>query len=206
MFAHRYEAGNMLGLQLIRQKVYPDIICGITRGGVVVGDVIAKILEKPFIPFIIKKIGVPHNPELAIGAVTYDGIFTLDQKAIMYYQFSKAEIKKLVHQKYQEVKKMQKALDIKTPPEIANKCVLIVDDGIATGATVKAAHKYCVKKKAGKILLATPVIAKSLQKELQKYFFDIIALKQPENLMAVGEYYESFEPVTTKDVKRILGI
>lgn len=204
MFADRYEAGNMLALRLAIKKIQCDYVFAITRGGVVVGSAIAKVLEKPLFPLVVKKITTPDNPELAIGAVTYERVYVLEEDIIRRYKYKETTVKKLVDAKYNEVLILKKNLHVKRLPVVKNKSIIVVDDGVATGATVKAAAAFFRKKEVKYLLLAIPVIAKSTFTELTILYNKIVALKVPDTFFAVGEFYTSFPQVEEDEINKIL--
>lgn len=203
MFADRYEAGSMLAFKILLQKITCDYILGITRGGVIVAHALSKHLGKPYKPFIVKKLSLPFSKELAIGAVTYEKIHTLDSYALQYFRLTPDVINKIINSQYSMLNTLQTTLGI-TKPKVKGKRILIVDDGVATGETVKVASLYCRKKGSKELILATPVIAKSVYKKLKPFFSIIITLLKPDDFVSVGQFYTSFNEVTVDDIKRIL--
>lgn len=203
MFDSREQAGKLLADKLFFYKDKSDIIIlGIPRGGVVVAKVIAQELKKPLDLIIIKKIGAPTNPELAIGAVGPLKTIYWDKNLL---QVRPADESNLKSQKEKEQKDREKLLrGNKSYPDLKNKIAILVDDGVATGATVLAAYKSLRKMKAKKIILAVPVIAKDTFLNIKRYFDDVIFLENPEEFYAVGEFYREFPQVSDDEVIELL--
>lgn len=206
MFQNREEAGQLLSKKLLSFKEKSNVlILGIPRGGVVVAKEVAKALGLPLDIVIVKKVGVPSNLELAIGAVGPEKTIYWDKDLCQRLGLSRSQMSNLKSQKEREREDREKALRANKPPlDIKEKTVIIVDDGIATGATVMATQKFLRKKQAGKIILATPVIAKDTLNNISKYFDNVIALSSEENFYAVGQFYREFPQVEDDEVIKIL--
>ncbi len=180
------------------------IIWGIPRGGVVVAKVVAQELKKPLDIIVIKKIGAPENPELAIGAVGPSSVYW-DQDLCQRLNVRRAQIRQMAGQKEREQEEREKLLRGDKPyPNLKNKTAILVDDGVATGATVLAAYKSLKKMKVKKVILATPVIAKDTFLNIKRYFDEVIFLEKPEEFYAVGEFYREFPQVEDEEVIRLL--
>ena len=176
MFKNREEAGKLLAEHLHAFKKRKDVlVLGIARGGIVVAKEIAKKLKLPLDVVVIKKIGAPNNPELAIGASLERG------------------------KREKVFRKGKKPLDIK------NRTVILVDDGVATGATVLCAQKFLKKESAKKIILAIPVISKETYRHISRYFDRIITLSVEEDFYAVGQFYREFPQVSDEEVISFLS-
>ncbi|MCL5438875.1 MAG: phosphoribosyltransferase [Patescibacteria group bacterium] len=207
MFENREEAARLLLRKLEKFIGFKNLlILAIPRGGVAIGKIVADTLTLPLDILVIKKIGVPGNPELAIGAVGPSNTVYWDESIIKSLNLDKGDLKILKLQKEKEqahkeieFRSSRKALEIK------NKIIILVDDGVATGATVLCAQKYLKKSKAKKITLAVPVIAKNTYQEIKRYFDEIISLKKVENFYAVGQFYKEFPQVSDDEVIKILN-
>lgn len=204
MFLNREEAGIRLALRLSRGKLSDAVIIGIPRGGVVVAKSVSEILGLPLFAQVVKKIGAPHNPELAIGATGSDGVVFWDEETVGNLGIGEKERKELFKKTVAIIKKLEKSLKIKKP-KISGKTVIIVDDGVATGATAIAASLILKKLGSQKVILATPVISKKTKKELARYFDKIIAVETPDDFSAVGEFYREFPQIEDEEVKEILN-
>ena len=204
MFSNRKEAGVRLALKLSKEKFPRDsIVVSIPRGGVVVGKAISEILGIPLAVLIVKKIGAPQNPELAIGATGSDGVVFWDEKLLKYLGISGKEKKQALLKTIRTIKEREEGLGIKIP-NIKDKIAIVVDDGVATGATAISTSMILKKLGAKKVILATPVISRSTKKELEKYFDHIISVETPRNFQAVGEFYQEFPQVEDEEVRKLL--
>lgn len=195
VFRDRVAAGTLLSRKLSSYRGTQSIVLGLPRGGVVVAAEIAKNLDLPLDVLVVKKIGAPNNPELAIGAVAPDGVFYGDEKQ------SKTQIAKLsdqVKQKTAFYRKNRGSLNVK------GKTVLVADDGAATGATIRAAIRWLKKKKTGQIVVALPVAPAELAGKLEADADDVVVLETPEDFSAVGQFYDNFEQVTDEDMVELL--
>ena len=208
MFLNREEAGVRLSVRLSREKFPKEsIVVAIPRGGVVVGKSISEVLRLPLKVLLVKKIGASHNPELAIGATGPpaggDGIVFWDENLITDLKISNQEREKALATTIHIIKSREEKLGLKIP-DVRNKTIIVADDGVATGATVIVASLILKKLGAKKIILATPVIAKSTQQQIAKYFDKIISVKTPLGFSAVGEFYREFPQVEDHEVKKLL--
>jgi len=179
------------------------IVIALTRGGVVVGKAISKILNLPFDIMVVKKIGAPLNPELAIGAVAPKATVYWNRDLVQRLGIKPAFAERLRRGKEKERKEQEKALRGKSPFNYNSKIVVLVDDGIATGATVLAARKFLKKAGANKVILAVPVISTDTLRDVKRYFDMVLILKRKRDFMAVGEFYEYFPQVTNEEVVQL---
>lgn len=204
MFKNREEAGARLALLLSRkEKLSNAIIVAIPRGGIIVGKVVSEILGIPLAVLVVKKIGAPLNPELAIGATGSNGTVFWDENLIAYLGIRDKEKKEAYRATIKTIKAREKSLGIKLP-NVSGKKALLVDDGVATGATTITASLILKKLGSEKIILATPVISKRTKKELSKYFNKVIAVETPQSFQAVGQFYQEFPQVEDEDIKALL--
>lgn len=206
MFTDRSEAGNMLGLRLALGRSKCDYIFGITRGGIIIAQGIARILEKPLFPLVVKKVSLPRNPELALGAVTYDKVTVKEDNLIKRSHLQDKEVSQLFKLKYSQVIELKNRLGVEKLPPLAGKNIIVTDDGVATGATVRAAGLYFIKKKVKILHLAVPVIARETYLSLSSLYNKITALKIEDQFFAVGQFYRSFPQVDENEIIRILKI
>lgn len=211
MFQDRKEAGFLLAEKLKEFKNKKDtLVLAIPRGGVVVGGQIAKILNLPLSLVVVKKLGAPHNPELAIGAITSAGINIIDWELALRLGIEQEYLDKEIQKKRKELKEREKTYNIEhLTNNIKNKKhIILVDDGIATGATTMAAIKYIKEQrtynKEQNFILAVPVIAKETYVRLKSEVDNIIALEIPDSFNAVGQFYKEFPQVSDEEIVKLL--
>ncbi len=204
-FQDREEAGKMLALKLTEYSNKDTIVLAIPRGGVVIGYQVAHELKAPLDIIVPRKIGAPDNSELAIGAVAEDGSLSLDESAVMYMNISKSYIEEESRRQITEIRRRLKLYRGETPyPMLQDHVIIIVDDGIATGSTVKAAIASIRKKKPKSVVVAVPVAPRSTVKELEKEADRVICLSTPEFFYAIGQFYVDFSQTTDGEVIRLL--
>lgn len=205
IFEDRRQAGRMLAEKLRSYANREDIlVLAIPRGGVVVGDEIAKALKVKMDVLVTKKIGAPGNEELAIGAVAEDGEPIFDSGLLERLRVDeryKRSATEGVHKKIAGY--IQKFRDGRNL-DVAGKTVIVTDDGVATGATVEAALSWLRKKKPREIVLAIPTGAADSMDRLEKLANKTICLDKPMWFAAVGQFYKDFGQVSDQEVKRIL--
>ncbi len=205
MFQDRKEAGRLLAKELSRYKGQKNVIVlAIPRGGVEVGFEIAKELQVPLDIVMSKKIPMPGNPELAIGAVSLDNSISLDTALINQYNISKEYVNKEIDRISKDIEKRYKALSSRSFPDLERKVVILTDDGIAMGHTMYAALKFIRKKKPAELIVAVPVVPVYLPLPIQEQADKYITLSREENFIAVGQFYRNFPQVEDEDVKRML--
>jgi putative phosphoribosyl transferase len=181
------------------------IVVGLMRGGVVTAHVIAKTLKLKLTALVVKKIPDPTNPELGIGAmVTLKDIY-LNHKLIKKLNISDLQVNELIMLKWKEIQITTKKLNLKINYHFKGKTVIVVDDGVATGASVITASNFFWKRGVKQIILATPVIASDTYKSVRKYFNRIIFLIKENDFYAVGQFYENFKQVTDEEALSLLS-
>lgn len=206
IFKDRFEAGALLAGELKRYKGKDTLILAIPRGGVVVASVVAKELSAPLDLIIIRKLGAPGNPELAIGAITSFGSLVLDKELIEKLHIRERYLREEQKRQLIEAKRREKVyLGGQKPSNLFGKRVILIDDGLATGATVLAAIKAIKEKGVKKIILAVPVAPRSTFKRIEPEVDNLIVLDTPDNFFALGEFYSSFPQVSDNEVINILN-
>lgn len=206
MLKNREEAGRLLAEKLVDYKDKDGVlVLGIPRGGIPVASELSNKLNLPLDIVVTRKLGAPGQEELAIGAIGPEGVSVFDEDLITRLQVSE-EYKKSVIQKEMEemeerIKKFRGEREI---PNFKDKTVILVDDGIATGATVEAAIKYLKKKEVEKIILAVPVAPLENVDELKRLVDEFVAISIPEEFYAVGQFYKDFPQTKDEEVVRLL--
>lgn len=205
-FTNREHAGQALAKKLRSHITADTIILGVPRGGIPVAFEVAKILNCPLDILAVKKIGAPMQPELAVGAISEDGVPYFDESLSQRLSLKKAYLQKVAQEKLRELKtQLEKFRGSKPALDLRDKDVIVVDDGIATGATLKAAVPVLRGRGARKVILAAPVGARDSLDSLREVADEVITIISPENLVAVGMWYESFTQVEDEEVIQKLG-
>jgi predicted phosphoribosyltransferase len=201
MFHDRIHAAKLLSEKLNHLKKTDCLILAIPRGGVIVGAELAKILGIPLDVIISKKITPHEHPEYAIGAVTYDGVMYFGHDWERYS--SDPKFQEEINKKKSEVARQIHAYRGHTNYEFGNKTVILVDDGIATGATVCAIIHW-LQQKTTKIILATPVIPYVTAEIIKRFGVQIISLETPKEFSSVGQFYRKFDQIPDSIVVGVL--
>lgn len=201
MFQDRQDAGQQLGKALKMYQKCDGIVLAIPRGGVEVGSYVAEYLEVPLSLVVVRKLPFPENPEAGFGAIAEDGsIFFVDRVSS---RLSSDAIRLILEEQKQELERRIQALRVregKPLPSITGKIVILVDDGIAMGSTMQAAIMLCKNKKAGKLVVASPVASQSTAEELAEVADDIVILEKPPFFRAVAEVYSNWYDVPDDEV------
>lgn len=206
IFSNRKEAGIKLAGQLAKYKDDKDvIILGLPRGGLPVALEVAKAIDAPLDVFVVRKVGAPYNEEFAMGAVAQDGGIYMDDSVVDMLRVSEDTLNKLIEKKRKEVDERVKKFRGSRPPlKLKGKTVILVDDGVATGSTMKAAIKVLNSLELKKLVVAVPVAPPSTIHELKAMANEMICLYQDDGFMAVGQYYIDFGQVEDSEVVAIL--
>jgi len=206
MFEDRVKAAEKLCLKLPKFTDKKNtFVVGLTRGGVVTAKVISDYLNLKLKALIIKKIGVPWNEELAIGAMTSANDVFWNESLCKELAVSKVQKRNLVLEKEKELKKLANLLKLQTKEDEFNKKnIILVDDGVATGISAITAAKTLRKNGAKTVILATPVIASDTLTSIKKYFDKVIFIKQSQDFYSVSQFYNNFEQISDKKVAKIL--
>jgi predicted phosphoribosyltransferase len=207
LFSNRVEAGRRLATALKGVVGKDAVVLAVPRGGVVVGFEVARALSARLDVIIPRKIGAPYNPELAIGAMTEDGTVILDDELVKYLQVSKDYIREESERQRLEIERRLRLYRGDVPyPSLADREVIVVDDGIATGSTMKAALASVRRRKAKIVLVAIPVGPPSTIQELRKDADKVVCLLTPEPFYAIGQFYEDFTQTSDEEVAALLKL
>ena len=182
------------------------IVLAIPRGGVVIGYEVARLWRIPLDVIITRKIGAPGNPELAIGAVAEDGTYILDNSLVEMLGVSQEYIEDLAENEKTEIKRrLQRYRGNAPSPQLAKREVIVVDDGVATGSTLKAALLSLTKVDAKSVTVAVPVGPVDTVRELKRHADHVVCLQTPEPFYAIGEFYDDFNQTTDEEVTELLA-
>ncbi|MFI5416116.1 MAG: phosphoribosyltransferase [Nitrososphaerales archaeon] len=204
IFKDRVDAAQRLATKLEWIKKENPVILAIPRGGVVTGDVIAKTLGLSLDIIVSRKVGAPYNPELAIGAVAHDGSFFPNSELINALGIPKNYLDEKIAEQMEEIEHRLVKFRGRTDYDLKNKTVVLVDDGIATGATVFVALEWIKKQKPKRVIVAIPVGPRDTIERLSK-MAEVVVLDAPEAFGAVGEFYHSFDQVEDYQVAEIMS-
>ncbi len=207
MLISRKEAGFLLAQKLVAETETKEaVLLAIPNGGVVVADQISRSLSWPLALIVTKKITAPNNEELAIGAVgdKEDSVF-LNNELIAQLGIEKDYLDREINFRIAQVKRKQKELMFRTRPLLAGKKAIIIDDGIATGATVIAAIRQIRKESPDEVIVAAPVVSFVALEEIGKEADRVIYLESPKLFFSVSQFYQDFKQVSEEEVKRILA-
>ncbi len=206
IFKNRMDGGEMLAKLLTAYQDGKDvIILGLPRGGVVTAYAIAKKLHLPLDITCPRKLRAPYNPELAIGAVTETGSAIFNTSLIAQIGVSESYLKEEVERQTHSAKQRLALFRKNLPPRmLAGKVVIIVDDGLATGATMKAAIESVKQERAAKIVVAVPVSPIDTIHEIKQMADDVVCLATPAYFQAVGQFYQDFEQTEDEEVLALL--
>jgi putative phosphoribosyl transferase len=210
IFANRDEAGRLLADAMIEGfgdlGIEHPVVLALPRGGVPVAAPVAKALKAPLDLIIVRKIGVPTQPEVAMGAIGEDGAVVRDEHLLSMLGISDAAFDNIMLSEMGELeRKADRYRRNHAMIDINGRDVIIVDDGIATGSTALAAVKVARARGAAHVVVATPVCSPEARRLILYEVDDLFALQTPEQLLAVGYYYDDFHPTPDEEVERILA-
>ncbi len=206
-YKDRIEAGQILGNQLQRYANRSDVlVLALPRGGVPVGYQIAKKLNVPLDVYIVRKLGVPTHPELAFGAIAMDGLCVFNEEIVNELHISQNAIQTVITQEMQELNRRAEVYRGKKPfPVLEDKIIILVDDGIATGATIRAALTALRSMHPANITIAVPVEDISVIETLKNLTEEFVCPLEVDGLNAVGAWYENFGQTEDEEVHDLLS-
>lgn len=206
-FPNRIEAGRMLAEKLEKYADRDDVIVlGLPRGGVPVANEVANHLGAPLDVFIVRKLGVPGFEELAAGAIASGGVRVLNEDVMRAIPHADQAIEAVTARETVELHRREQIYrEDRAPQELRDRIAILVDDGLATGATMRAAVKALRQREAAKIVVAVPVGPPDTCHEIEEQADETICLSTPEFFHAVGQYYDDFSQTTDEDVRELLG-
>lgn len=204
MFTSRVDAGQRLARYLEDQKVGAELVLGLPRGGVVVAAEVAGVLRLPLDALLVRKIGHPFHREFAVGALAEDGITLLDEDMIGRSSAVRAELERIIEEEKERLRSHQARFHPQGAPSLAGRIVLLVDDGLATGATTEAAVLSARKRAACKIIVTAPVASAQAVERLARVADEVQVLWVDPDFEAVGRYYDRFSQTDDYEVLALL--
>jgi putative phosphoribosyl transferase len=207
-FANRVDAGRRLGRCLDAYAGRSDVIVlGLPRGGVPVAGEVARHLKAPLDVFLVRKLGVPSHPELAMGAIAEGGVEVLDERLIRDLAIPRAFVDEIAKREHQELERRDRQYRGARPrPNVANRTVIVVDDGLATGATMEAAVLALRHLGPATVVAAAPVGAPETCVRLRQHADRVVCVLTPSDLGAVGQWYDDFTQTTDAEVRQLIGL
>lgn len=207
MFSNRSEAGRLLGRRLQAMGLSDPVVLALPRGGVPVAVEVARALGAPLDLLLVRKIGAVDQPELAVGAVSEGGELFADQRMMELTGTTDEYVARQAADQWTEVERRRRLyLDGRVPVPLAGRTAVVVDDGIATGATVRAALKALRRRAPASVVLAVPVASPDAVAALSPQVDDLVCLSQPAVFRAVGEHYADFSQVSDDEVVRLMRL
>lgn len=206
VFSDRAEAGRLLSGRLLAYAGRPDVlVLALPRGGVPVGYEVARALGVPLDVFVVRKLGLPGHEELAMGAIASGGVCVLNDEVIDALRVPRSVIKEVIDQELRELERRERAYrDDRPPPDVRGLTVILVDDGLATGSTMRAAVAALRRLEPARIVVAVPTAAPSTCEEFRHLADECICEITPEPFQAVGLWYEDFSQTTDDEVRDLL--
>jgi putative phosphoribosyl transferase len=205
-FRNRTEAGRILASRLLPYREAGDLlVLGLPRGGVAVAGPVAERLEAPLGVFVVRKVGVPSHEELAMGAVASGGVVVRNQEVLRALGISEDEFRQAARREQQEVARRERLYHAE--PTIAQprgRTVVLVDDGLATGATMRAVIQAVREREPARLVVAVPVAARAIAEKFRAMLDDFVCVHEPDELDGVGRWYEDFEQTSDDEVRRLL--
>lgn len=206
LFLDRKEAGLKLAQYLAAYANRPDVIVlALPRGGVPVAFEVARQLHAPLDVFLVRKLGVPGHRELAFGAIASGGIRVLNEPVVDALGIDRETVERVAAEEQQELQRQERAYRGDLPEQaLAGRIVILVDDGLATGSSMRAAVAAVRQQQPARVVVAAPVGAAATCNELQREAHEVICAYAPEGFLAVGQWYWDFSQVTDEEVRRLL--
>jgi putative phosphoribosyl transferase len=205
-FRNRTEAGRLLAAELMKYANRPDVIVlALPRGGVPVASEVARALNAPLDVFLVRKLGLPEREELAMGAIASGGVRVLNEEVVRVLRVPEEVIEAVAEEEGQELRRRERLYrGDRPPPKVRGRTVILVDDGLATGSTMRAAVAALRKQQPARIVVAVPVGAADTCSEFQDEAEEVVCARTPEPFFAVGLWYADFSQTSDEEVHDLL--
>jgi putative phosphoribosyl transferase len=204
LFASRQEAGRQLGEFLRKRGISADVVLGLPRGGVVVAAGVARALQRPLDVLIVRKIGHPWHREFAVGALAEPDVVIFDQTFRWKNPLERAELDDVIAEEKERLREYRAQFRCNAAPVLEGKIILLVDDGLATGATAEAAVLSARQQKARRVIISAPVASTHAVERLRQMADEVVVLFEDPDFEAVGQYYANFSQTTDAEVMALL--
>ncbi len=207
VFADRKEAGRALAAALARLQELDPVVLGLPRGGVPVAYEVAQALAAPLDVFVVRKLGVPWQPELAMGAIASGGVVVRNESVLAGMGDADETLERVKARELAELERRESVYRGGRPAvPLVGRTVIVVDDGLATGSSMKAAVKALRRAGVARIVVAVPVGPPDTCRQLEALADDVVCLERPAMFMAVGQWYEDFGQTQDEEVSELLGL
>ncbi|WP_462322423.1 phosphoribosyltransferase [Halochromatium sp.] len=205
-FPDRTEAGRLLGEALLGYRGRTDLlVLALPRGGVPVAAEVARQLEAPLDLMLVRKLGVPTQPELAMGAIATGGAQVLNAEIIQALSISKQQLDRVTESEQRELERREQSYRGERPaPELTGRCVILVDDGLATGASMRVAVDAAAAQGPAELVVAVPVASSDAVALVEQQASHVVTVAIPEPFVGVGRWYEAFTQTTDAEVRTLL--
>jgi predicted phosphoribosyltransferase len=206
-YANRREAGRVLADRLADYAGRDDVVVlGLPRGGIPVAYEVARALNAPLDVFVVRKLGLPGHPEYAMGAIASGGVRVLNDEAIRQLRIPPSTVEAVAHAEQQELERRERAYRGTRPAAaVEGRIVILVDDGLATGSTMRAAVLAIRRRLPSQIVVAAPVGARETCRTMNEVADEVICARMPEPFNAVGLWYQNFDQTSDDEVRRLLA-
>jgi putative phosphoribosyl transferase len=206
-FGNRIEAGELLAAKLTEYRDRDDVVVlALPRGGAPVAREVARALRVPFDVYVVRKLGVPGHEELAMGAIATGGVRQVNRDVVEALGIPAKVIDAVAAREQIELERRERAYrGDRAPLALTNKTVILVDDGLATGSTMRAAVMAARQQQPARVIVAVPVGAVSTCADLAREADEVVCVRTPEPFVAVGLWYRDFTPTTDHEVRALLG-
>jgi putative phosphoribosyl transferase len=206
LFRDRYDAGRQLAEELTAYANRSDVmVLALPRGGVPVAYEVARRLHAPLDVFLVRKLGLPGHEELAMGAIASGGMRVLNEELVNVLCIAPDVIDEVAEEEWEELKRRERAYrDDRPPLDVRGRIVILIDDGLATGSSMRAAVAALRKQGPARIVVAVPIAATSTCRELQKEVDEVVCARTPEPFRAVGIWYDDFTQTSDEEVHALL--
>jgi putative phosphoribosyl transferase len=206
LFQDRFEAGRVLASRLRDLRDRTDIVVlALPRGGVPVGYEVATALHAPLDVFVVRKLGAPGQEELAMGALGSGGVTVLNRRVVQALGLTQSEIDTAVHREERELERREREYREGRPPlDVNGRTAILVDDGLATGSSMRVAVAALLEKSPAEIVVAVPVASQETCSELAGEVDRLVCISTPEPFLAVGQWYRDFSQTTDEQVRELL--